>query len=358
MGTPPSPNPDALNPDASNPDAGAPGADQRLIRTSPSHGPNHSNPGQDRSRPRYRSIRWPVLNGIALLMAVGILIALPRTWWAIALGAVVVLHQAIFVAGMFKPSLGLFANWRCHGPRSRPRFALTFDDGPDPRATPALLDLLAQRQVRATFFCIGQRARNHPAIMQRLRDEGHVIANHSHRHRWWTNFLCGRRLRYELQRAQRDIRQSAGVTPTCWRAPVGLSNPHTGRVSDQLALNLIGWDVRSFDRSWWPGKNKPMLQGHATCPMAPGQGSGSARQTQAARQDHSDATRTIARRVMRQLRPGSIVLLHDGGAEPDRLGDMVRWILDEAASRGLEAVGLDDLLESDLGRPGHRGAKA
>ena len=110
--------------------------------------------------------------------------------------------------GVAFPQLSLFGTFVCRGSRERKRVALTFDDGPDERSTPALLELLRQRGVHVTFFAVGKRVAAHPDIAAQIVREGHLLENHSYAHSNATNFFTVPRLRDELNQAQQAIRQA------------------------------------------------------------------------------------------------------------------------------------------------------
>ena len=103
--------------------------------------------------------------------------------------------------------------------------ALTFDDGPDPVDTPRLLDLLSEKDVRATFFVVGKRADQHPEIVRRAWAEGHLIANHTWSHYPLFCFLMPRQLRAEIDSGTESVRRICGFRPRFFRSPVGLRHP-------------------------------------------------------------------------------------------------------------------------------------
>ena len=229
--------------------------------------------------------------------------------WIVA--AVLTAYSVAMFLGVTFIRLNFFCEARCRGARGGKRLTLTFDDGPDPAATPALLDTLRGLRVPAAFFCVGERVRAEPDLALRIVSEGHVIANHTLRHGWWTNFLFGRRLREELLNAQEAIRAVTGVTPRYYRSPVGMTNLHLGPELRRTKLLLVGWDVRALDRG--------------------------------APRDR------VVRRILRLARDGSIVLLHDAGARPDVLTGVVSDVVTELRARGYAFVGLDELLAPGRG---------
>lgn len=251
-----------------------------------------------------RPIVW--ITGAALVAAAGAFLLhdglRPFAWGAIGLT-----YLALCTAGAAWPAAGIFGRVRTAVHGAADQVALTYDDGPDPRATAGLLDLLARRGVQAAFFCVGQRVLAHPELVRRCRAEGHLIGNHSHRHRSWTPFLLGQRLGHELDACQAAIRQVAGVAPRFFRPPFGILNHAMEPACRRRGLQMIGWQVRGLDTLGQP-------------------------------------VETVVARVLRKLRPGGIVLLHDGDQEPQRVVAITDRLLDGIAARGLRPVRLDRLL--------------
>jgi len=211
--------------------------------------------------------------------------------------------------GSVRLDSGIFVGALTRGRGDRREVALTFDDGPDPAATPALLDLLKERSAPAAFFLVGERALAAPAVARRCALEGHLVGNHSHRHSVFTNFLFRGPLLREIGTAQSAIAAAAGVRPRHYRPPFGLANHALAGAASALGLRVVGWDVRGLDG----GRRAPDR---------------------------------VVRRVLRRARPGSVILLHDGGREPGPLVETVRRILDGLAEKGLEPVSLEMLDEA------------
>src|SRR5271165_3268092 len=125
--------------------------------------------------------------------------------------------------------------------------ALTFDDGPDPVDTPKLLDLLREKNVKATFFVVGKRADQYPEIVRRAWDEGHLIANHTWSHYSLFCFLTPSRLRSEIERGTESVHRSCGFRPRLFRSPVGLRHPLLRPYLKGAELEYVSWTVRSRD---------------------------------------------------------------------------------------------------------------
>jgi peptidoglycan/xylan/chitin deacetylase (PgdA/CDA1 family) len=129
-----------------------------------------------------------------------------------------------------------------------PQLRLTIDDGPDPRQTPQILDLLAREGVRAEFFVIGKNAAAHPELCRRMRDEGHLVQNHTFSHPSVSFWAAGpRRARREIARCSAAILKATGSEPTRFRAPVGLANPFVHLAANEVDLKLTGWSASGND---------------------------------------------------------------------------------------------------------------
>ena len=244
---------------------------------------------------------------LAALATVGGAAAL---WWHhfVWLGAVVLAVFIVMGLGLALPQMKLFGPFICRGSPARRCVALTFDDGPDPCSTPRLLELLRAAGIRAAFFCIGQRVAANPELAAQIVREGHLLENHTYTHNKFTNFFTSGRLRSELAQTQAVIEKAAGITPAYFRPPIGLSNPRIFRVAHSLKMQVIGWTVRSLDTVM------------------------------------ADPQKIVAR-VTRGLRPGAIILLHDGNIPVEKLETTVKSLLDTLRGLGYEVVRLDELLK-------------
>ncbi len=225
----------------------------------------------------------------------------------IALAGVVAAFLVITGCGVALPQWRLFGPFICRGNASKRCVALTFDDGPDPRSTPALLDLLRDERVPSAFFCIGRNISAHPELTARIVREGHLLANHTYSHSNTTNFFGLVRLTEEMTRTQSAARDAAGVTPTFFRPPMGLSNPRVFKAATAAELKVIGWTARGID-------------------------------TQITNPER------IVRRILRGVEPGAIILLHDGNIPADRLLATVKLLLAKLRERGYECMRLDHIL--------------
>jgi peptidoglycan/xylan/chitin deacetylase (PgdA/CDA1 family) len=266
----------------------------------------------------HENLSWrpaPLLVGSAAvhLGAAAALIARPRAWpWT--LGALLANHVVLAAAGLWPRSQLLGANWTRLPERGglAPGVAITIDDGPDPDITPRVLTLLEGYGASATFFCIGERVLRYPDLAQEIVRSGHVIENHSQRHRHNFSLLGPSGMNTEVSQAQESIFRVTGTSPQFFRAPAGLRNPFLDPVLARLKLQLASWTRRGFDTV------------------------------------SADAD-AVFRRLANPLQAGDILLLHDGHAARTGCGqavilDVLPRLLDALTDRGLKTVTLRSAL--------------
>jgi len=151
-------------------------------------------------------------------------------------------------AAMWPPSRLFGSAMRApRNPASGPgEIALTFDDGPNPRWTPELLDILARHQVHATFFLVGKYAAAQHPLVQRIHREGHLIGNHT-----WSHpnlaFTSKAKTREELTRTSRELEQIVGGPIRYFRPPFGGRRPVTLRISRELGMTPVLWNAITSD---------------------------------------------------------------------------------------------------------------
>ncbi|MFL5479160.1 MAG: polysaccharide deacetylase family protein [Gemmatimonadaceae bacterium] len=197
---------------------------------------------------------------------------------------------------LFGPALGKIES-------GRKVVALTFDDGPNPDATPLILDTLREKNVRATFFVLGSHAERWPELVRRISNEGHQLGNHGYFHRklqFKSPFYVSRDIRLGI----RAIKRAGAPAPKYFRAPHGFRSPWTTPIASSYGERTVGWSLGVWD------SDRPGVE-------------------------------EILRRTLEGVSPGSIVLLHDGdGYNPD--GDRMQTaaalplIIDRLKEQGYE----------------------
>lgn len=243
----------------------------------------------------------------------------------VALACLVVLSAVLFL-GALVPSLEMYGPVLWRGPEHGSRVALTFDDGPVPGSTTSVLDCLASRGVRATFFVIGRRALEHPELVQRMVREGHAVGVHGMDHHRGYAFLSPTAVARDLEQAIDAVMVAGAPRPLWFRPPIGQASPRTYRGVRRVGLSIVGWSFRGRD-GW-----------------------------------RSTRAEVLLARFERALGPGAIVLLHDAWERPGALGEppplgvrLLPELLDRCAARGLLPVTLDELLRAESrGQPESR----
>ena len=173
----------------------------------------------------------------------------------------------------FLPRLSFFLPVVSRGTSGKRAVALTFDDGPDPSSTPALLRLLSKYETKATFFVTGKNASAHPELIAEILSQGHSIGNHSYSH---DNFMMLKSSRILLReiRSTQDILSQFDITPFAFRPPVGITNPRLGNVLQKLGMYNVNFTCRAMD-----GGNRWI--------------------------------KNLSKRILKRIRPNYIIALHD-----------------------------------------------
>jgi peptidoglycan/xylan/chitin deacetylase (PgdA/CDA1 family) len=138
--------------------------------------------------------------------------------------------------------------------------ALTFDDGPDPDFTPAVLDVLAERGVHATFFVVGKRAERHAELVRRIAEEGHALGSHSWSHRE-PGSLSARELARDYRAGRRAVEAAAWRDVPLFRPPRGLWDARTAVLTRAAGMRTWLWTLDSQD--WRPGVAAREIAGRA-----------------------------------------------------------------------------------------------
>jgi peptidoglycan/xylan/chitin deacetylase (PgdA/CDA1 family) len=211
--------------------------------------------------------------------------------------------NAILFAVLIVPGIGWLVVGQTSLPREQGRcVALTFDDGPTPEVTRKVLDVLRAKGVRATFFFVGRQVETNPDLARLVRNEGHVIGNHTYSHPLLFCFLTPGQLRRELTRGQDAIRQATGVTPRLFRSPVGLRHPLLASALVRMGLDFVLWSVRTYDT-------------------------------------RSPGVESLRQRILDHVHPGAIVLLHDRrGRGASAMLEALPDVIDQLRARGYRLV--------------------
>jgi peptidoglycan/xylan/chitin deacetylase (PgdA/CDA1 family) len=252
--------------------------------------------------------RWTTAQrgALAALVCAGVLLTV---WPPLALLPLAA-YVGLCCLAPFYPHWSWYLPILSHGSRKSQTVALTFDDGPDPRATPALLNLLERYGVTATFFLLGRRAARHPELVDAILKAGHSVGNHSFSHDKWLMLRSSKRLAADIAATQKLL-AGHGVRPLAFRPPVGITNPLLGTILNRLGLYAVNFSCRGYDL-------------------------GNRRLTH------------LAAKLLDRVRGGDILLLHD--TAPPRTADLKLWLeeverlLTGLANKGLRVARLEDLI--------------
>ena len=225
--------------------------------------------------------RWRPEEGVGSPGSRSLLIQLYMAW-SIIFGVLIILAIADALGFLFWyacswPRSQVLGPALVRGPAGSRKIALTFDDGPLPPFTPQILDILRSKNAKATFFVCGKDAERHPEILRRICAEGHAIGNHTWSHPY-LYFMDRAKCAEEIDRTQKVIEETTGRTPRFFRPPYGARWFGLYPVLRERGLRVVQWSASGDD--WRFG---------------------------------ADA---IVSSVRAGLRPGAIILLHDGRQKP------------------------------------------
>ncbi|MFC6453576.1 MULTISPECIES: polysaccharide deacetylase family protein [Paenibacillus] len=192
------------------------------------------------------------------------------------------------------------------------RVALTFDDGPDTKYTPRILDILKKHEIHATFFLIGDNARKHPQMVNRILEEGHVLGNHSWDHQLLTK-QDAEQVQSEINKTDDLLKSITGQAPALFRAPYGAVSADVLDAAGAAGHQIIGWSVDTLD---WKGKSAA----------------------------------EIMSAVKKELRPGAIILQHSAGGKGGNLNNTIEalpLIISYLKENGYTIVTVPELLSDD-----------
>ncbi len=214
----------------------------------------------------------------------------------------------LFLAAITYGSAVIQANFfmysHCSAPTLTKEISLTFDDGPHQDFTPKILNLLLEFKVSATFFVIGKHCVGNSSLLQKIHAAGHVLGNHSYSHSPLIDLKNSNALKRELLLTSDSIFEAIGKRPKLFRPPYGVTTPALSKASKELDYTAIGWSIRSMDTT-------------------------------------NDNEEKIVNRVLKSIKPGAIILLHDSS---EKTVNVLKQILIFASNNNYKIVGLKKLL--------------
>ncbi len=215
---------------------------------------------------------------------------------------------SVIIWGVSNIRSGMFVNTYNYNVAPSDKIALTFDDGPDIVKTPHLLRILEEYDAKATFFLMGKKIDANKEIVRQIVANGHQIGNHSYYHKNIFPLLSLKKMKEELYRTQKLLKEITGEENSIFRPPFGVTNPTIAKAVKSIGLKVIGWRIRSLDT------------------------------------DSSLSKEKILSRVLKKIKAGDIILLHD-------TSEHVLWlttnILKYIKEQNLKAVTIDDAFTKD-----------
>jgi len=182
--------------------------------------------------------------------------------------------------------------------------AITFDDGPT-KFTEKILKHFENQPHKATFFCVGEKIKQHPEIFKKIIKQNHQVGNHTFSHSTKMGFKSKAEILTEIQKTDEVIQQFTSQKNELFRPPFGVTNPNIRKALQQTQHRMIGWKIRSFDTRL-KDENK------------------------------------ILKRICQQITPGSIILLHDTSEKTEKV---VKKLLDFLNEKSYRSMTIEELLK-------------
>lgn len=216
----------------------------------------------------------------------------------------------------FNPAFDIYSLH--HFPTSKKLIALTFDDGPCPDSTAAILRILKEHSVKATFFVVGQNVRKYPQLLQKTFNDGHLIGNHSDTH-GYTMIYSPKATLEDIKRTESSIEEVITQRPVLYRPPFGFRTPWGAKGLHESGYHIVTWDDMTYDYWGLPAAK-------------------------------------VVRNIIKKSHPGGIIVLHDGHEGLARSGltnvvDALPEIIGSLQEQEYEFVTLDRLLGIEGYRP-------
>jgi peptidoglycan/xylan/chitin deacetylase (PgdA/CDA1 family) len=181
--------------------------------------------------------------------------------------------------------------------------AITFDDGPDPKITPQVLNILDKYSAKATFFCIGKHIEDNKELLKEIDKKGHNIGNHTWSHDRWFDLFSAKKMQADIEKTNGLIFETIGKKTKLFRPPYGVTNPMLKNALKKFNFYNIGWSIRSFDTV--------------------------------------KSTENTLKKIKKELTSGDIILFHDNR---EHIVDILKSFLEYAKNENYEIVPLNELL--------------
>jgi peptidoglycan/xylan/chitin deacetylase (PgdA/CDA1 family) len=222
-------------------------------------------------------------------------------WWIVL---PVLIYKALIIYGSANICSDFYLKVHCNSETKEKVIAISFDDGPNKEFTPAVLNVLAEFDVPATFFLIGKNIEGNEALVKEIDLKGHIIGNHTYSHSFFIDFKGRKAFIDEMNKTMALVYKITGRQMRFFRPPYGVTTPHLANAAKDLDYSVIGWNIRSLDTT-------------------------------------KDPDIVIFERIKKQLCPGAIILFHDTSS---KTVNVLRQTLNFAKENGFKIVSTERLL--------------
>lgn len=246
-----------------------------------------------------------------VLMAITLFLSFTILVKAVVLAFLIIVYVIILVWASANIRSMWYLKTFNHCREQKNTVAITFDDGPDSKNTPLIIDILNKYDTQASFFVIGHRALENKEIIEKLANNSHLIGNHSYSHTAGFPLKSPKKIKHEIIRTNNIIKEITGKDTKFFRPPFGVTNPNIAKAIKNLGLVVTGWSVRSFDT-----KNRK--------------------------------SEIVVKRIIKNLKGGDIILLHDTS---ENITQILVELLQYFKKNNIKAVTLEDLYFSPDTQP-------
>jgi peptidoglycan/xylan/chitin deacetylase (PgdA/CDA1 family) len=237
---------------------------------------------------------------LAILIGVHIKYGLP----VFAYCLLFITYSLIVFWGCYYVGSNFFIKIVCKTTTDKKEIAISFDDGPAENHTKEILAILNVENIKATFFCIGNRIAGNEVILKQVQADGHIIGNHSYSHHFWFDMYSTQKMQEDLKQMDTEMERVTGLKPKLFRPPYGVTNPNLAKAIRNGGYTPVGWSVRSMDTVIKDGKK-------------------------------------LLAKINEGIKPGAVFLFHDTSKTTL---DVLPEFIKEVKKRGYNIIQLDKLL--------------
>lgn len=249
----------------------------------------------------FRSSSILFLTAVLIIFILHYLFSISLWWLLLPL----LLYKAGIIYGSATICSDFYIKAICSAETKEKMIALTFDDGPHPQYTPAVLNVLEAYNAPATFFVIGKNIAGREEIIRKIDKAGHIIGNHTFSHSFFIDFKSKAGFINELNQTSDLIYKITGKKMKWFRPPYGVTTPNLAKAAKALNYDIIGWNLRSLDTT-------------------------------------GDSEEVIIKRIKENMKPGSVILFHDTSAKSVTV---LKQTLNFAKENGFKIVSAEQLLK-------------